>query len=516
MDEFALVPHSLMADQEIPNPVAEQNFQRKKMQSLEQGIGKLQKTARLQHEVVTQLESGLKNMISEADLRRAIGLAFQEFENRIEDAFQDSNRKCLQMFSKRDEFSEIQAVLSKKVNWTEYNAVLKKLAELRQYIDTMAESVFIGQREALESEFNKKADAAWVEEGLKAKADFTDLNEVRARLERLEVLVSHQDSRHSARVEALREESQNELTAMVNKQTALIAEANATISQNKDRFKSVGEQLTGFGEKITGLESGAAKMLEAQQVLEKLNQTQILPQLASAEEHFASLDESTSEIFRQLESLTAGSQDLRDFSGQKFNELSSQGNSFKEQIDFLMQATDMIKRRSREMTKTTTAKFKELEDDQDKHLQQLASVERVLKKQEREVKAIENRASRAIETSDTAVLKALPMLESQNFNPNDRLQVMLEQLEKIATGGSLQEQSGVEWNPSRPPLPVSGAESARTRGAESLRYSTGSPEQVPIDSARGAPMSSNIGGTYGLSPRAPPAGSKAVRMKKGP
>ena len=38
------------------------------------------------HDAVTQLETGLKTRISEVDLRRALGLAFQEFENRIEDA----------------------------------------------------------------------------------------------------------------------------------------------------------------------------------------------------------------------------------------------------------------------------------------------------------------------------------------------------------------------------------------------------------------------------------------------
>ena len=38
-----------------------------------------------QHEAVAHLETGLKSMISEVDLRRALGLAFQEFENRIED-----------------------------------------------------------------------------------------------------------------------------------------------------------------------------------------------------------------------------------------------------------------------------------------------------------------------------------------------------------------------------------------------------------------------------------------------
>lgn len=48
---------------------------------------------------------------------------------------------------------ELQTLINKKVNWAEYNAVLKKLADLRHYVDGMAESVFIGQTEALESEF---------------------------------------------------------------------------------------------------------------------------------------------------------------------------------------------------------------------------------------------------------------------------------------------------------------------------------------------------------------------------
>merc|ERR1719473_865310 len=116
---------------------------------LEDGIDKLQRDARQQHEIVSHLGSDFKAMVSETDLRRAIGLAFQEFEVRLEDVFQDSNRKCLAMFSKREEVMELQASIIKKVNWHEYNTVLKKLSDLRNYIDTMAESVFIGHRDAL-------------------------------------------------------------------------------------------------------------------------------------------------------------------------------------------------------------------------------------------------------------------------------------------------------------------------------------------------------------------------------
>lgn len=120
MDDFAIVPrtaeqeHLALGDLDGHEPIAEHNFNRKKMLTLEQGIVKLQKTTRQQHEVVSHLESGMKSMISETDLRRAVGLAFQEFEHRLEDAFQDSNRKCLAMFSKRDDVIEIQGQIGKK------------------------------------------------------------------------------------------------------------------------------------------------------------------------------------------------------------------------------------------------------------------------------------------------------------------------------------------------------------------------------------------------------------------
>merc|ERR1719399_1182062 len=110
------------------------------------------------------------------------------------------------MFSKRDDVAELQGQIGKKVNWAEYNAVLKKIAELRQYIDTTAESVFIGHKEALDQEFARKADASIVDLALKSKADFTDMNEVRARLERLEILFSHQDMKQTAQLQTLREE----------------------------------------------------------------------------------------------------------------------------------------------------------------------------------------------------------------------------------------------------------------------------------------------------------------------
>mmetsp|Transcript_99885 Transcript_99885/g.177790 ORF Transcript_99885/g.177790 Transcript_99885/m.177790 type:complete len:516 (+) Transcript_99885:54-1601(+) len=512
MDDFQIVPHGKHEEIE---PIADQNFNRKKMLSIEQGIDKLQKTTRQQHEVVANLETNLKSMISEADLRRAIGLAFQEFENRIEDAFQDSNRKCLQMFSKRDEVSELKVDLKKKVNWSDYNAVMKKLSDLRQYIDTMAESVFLGQREALESEFSKKADAHSVEKALKSKADFSDVNDVRARLERLEVLVEHNDAKFSSKFEGLKAEIAEERKETFAKQEAIMKDAESIIANNKQQYSALKEKLEGAEDKLHSLNHGLSEIRKALQEIQNAQDNGMLPRLYSVEDRLSQNETADSQRQEMIDDLDTRLQDLKGSIDDQVARLSNQGEDHKEQLDFLMKATDMIKRRSRETTKANTAKFQELTDDQEKHLQQLAALERLLKKHEREVRAVENRTSKAL--ADTApgeygFMRALPpvnMMETQeSLDPNNRLMDVLEQLDKIANSGPKDDPAASTWTSSRPPLPVSGATTARDFGA------TGMTTDQAMDSARNT--STNIRGMYGLSPRTtfPPVGKTAAKKKR--
>ena len=70
--------------------------------------------------------------------------------------------------------------------------------------------------------------------------------------------------------------------------------------------------------------------------------------------------------------------------------------------------------------------MKEISDDQGKQVQQLAALERVMKKQERETRA--ELRSRATGDSWRAMLPVLPAEE----DPNIRLNGVLEQLQKIA------------------------------------------------------------------------------------
>mmetsp|Transcript_59678 Transcript_59678/g.121673 ORF Transcript_59678/g.121673 Transcript_59678/m.121673 type:complete len:534 (+) Transcript_59678:151-1752(+) len=526
MEELALMPKSpeLMELTESYEPIAEHNLNRKRVLQLEQGIDKLHRTTRQQHEVVSNLESGMKAMISETDLRRAIGIAFQEFEHRLEDAFQDSNRKCLTMFSKRDEVQDLQVKISNKVNWSEHNTVLKKLSELRQYIDTMAESVFIGHRDALNGEFAKKADASMVEKALKAKADFDDVNEVRARLERLEVLVSQTDMQQSAKLKALHDETVEMSRAQSEKQEARIVENATQIKALSEKHTLLAKRLTGDGTPGGGLEGRvgalahvAESLGEGQELLKNRQEQMIIPAIAAMEDRLAKTEDAAGRMQQDLRALEGDAKVFQETSERKFGDLLAQANASKEHFEFLVQATEMIKRKARETAKATTGKFQEHSEAQETLGQQVAALERQLKRQEREVRAMEGRCSRA--PDDGGPMRALPPPELVPADPNDKLKSVLEQLEKIAGGGPPLEQLGVEWNRQKPPLPF-GGDSSRLGGvsdgdavARLPRYDASDP--APIDSARGNPMTSAVRGMYGLSPRGGP-GSAYPATTSGP
>jgi len=534
MEEFALVAHGAGAVAEIDTiePIVDHNFARKKMIALEQGIAKLGKDARQQHEAVLVLGGDMKSMVSELDLRRAIGLAFQEFEVRLEDVFQDSNRKCVAMFSKREEVNEIQAVINKKVNWTDFNTVLKKLSDLRQYVDTMAESVFVGHKDSMNNEFAKKADAVTVDEALKSKADFSELSEVRARLERLEVLVSHTDARHSAQLDKLRAESAKQVRMHAEEQQAVISEHTAVLATLKTDLAGITSRLGTVEGELGSVKETGRRMKEIEQVF-KVKQGSILSSISSMQEQLQRLDESAQGTHSALQILRVETEENRDTSGQKLNSLVAQGDSFKERLDFLMQATEMIKRKSRETNKNNLEKFKEFSEDQEKHCNQLAALERLLKKQERAVTSIEHRTGKSDGHGASASLRALPpqmtmasALDLLGGEPstdpsNERLKGILDQLEKIAGGGHPFEQMGLDVDPGRPPLPYGGP-SDTDGSSQTLPRFAALAGPAPIDSARGVAYPSSAAAPppmrqmHGLSPRtqAPGAPAKTPRRKR--
>lgn len=476
---------------EAPEPIAERNFSRKKVAQLEQGIDKLSRTTRQQHEVVSTLEKGMKTMISETDLRRALGIAFQEFEDRLEEAFQDSNRRCLAMFSKQDEVAEMQAKLAKKVSWTDYNSVLTKLLELRQHVDTMAESVFVGHRNLLKGEISKKADVLTVDKALETKAGCDDVNDIRAKLEGLESLVARHDMLQCARLQALREDSEAMIMDKSRRQEELIAESVAQIQDLSANHRRLEQCLTGDGTPGGGIEgrvgalSRAAERLGEEARFLRQRQDIVVDDLAAVRDRVAVTEDGSRRSEQAFQGLVTTTTQFQDASQQKFGELAAHATASRENIEFLMQATEMIKRKAREAAKTTTGKFQEESDARESLGKQVTELERWLQRQERELRALEGRCSKAIEDGP---LRALPAPQLEIADSNERLQGMLEQLGRIATGGRPLEQLGAEWSKQRPPLPCRSDLSKHRSGADGdlvpklPRYDATEP--APIDSAR--------------------------------
>lgn len=497
MDQLALVPPAEKPVGPVPvaiteyiEPVAEHNFSRKRMSGLMDALSGLQKTARHQHEVVSQLEVGMKGLISETDLRRAIGLAFQEFEHRLEDTFQDSNRKCLALFSKREDVAEVQGQLGKKVSWHEHNSVLKKLADLRQYVDAMAESVFLGHRDTLNAEFAKKADSAKVDKLLKTKADSQDVSEVRARLERLEVMVSHQDVKQSAALEALRDELLSMYKGEPPPQVVPFKESSVAPTKVV-RDVDFTERLSSVENSISMLKDTTSRLMKEQsEVREPRHEVPVQARAASTSTGFNQelLERASSAAAQTTEDLRAlaGEQSrFQEASQQKFDEIFDQAHGVKEQVEFLMQAVEMTKRRAKEAGKKTDESLKATTEEQEKLRQQLTAMERNIKRMERQVQAVDRGGSRKEAALDHAGGGALRMLmpAEEGSEPNARLMNVLEQLEKIAGGGQPNDRFAIPYNPERPPLPL-GDGSRQPSDADYAKLRNFTSAADSLDSAR--------------------------------
>jgi len=493
MEELALARVSETQETDADSGVAEVVFNRKKMLQLEQGISMLQKTTRQHNEVVASLEGGIKAMISETDLRRAIGLAFQEFELRLHDAFTDSNRKCLAMFSTREDVQELQSAISKKVNWSDWQVLMKKMGDLRQYLDTMAESVFVGHRQALNGEFAKKADREVVETALAKKADVDDLNTVRARLERLEEALSFAEARNARNLGLLDEELAKRHSDFSNMFMISITDCRKVMDKCKSDQASIGESQSRLQEQMQSVSERCDEVREAQHNLHRKHDSVMMPALSSLEVQHESFGQSVKQLQVDLKAMNSEMSGFQDVVQTSLNKLSQQVQANVQHAEFLLQETDMIKRRSKESGKKQVASLQDISDKQVKLSQQVETMERDVRKTHREVRAIESRTAKAIEGPLTArTPRGLPALgpaaspAGPDANPSDNLKQILHQLGQLANGGPVHEQLGVQWNPERPPLPTAapiGAGHDDGRSGKGMRFCASDP--APIDLAGG-------------------------------
>merc|ERR1711862_38206 len=99
----------------------------------------------------------------------------------------------------------------------------------------------------------------------------------------------------------------------------------------------------------------------------------------------------------------------------------------------------------------------------------------------------------------SSFLKALPAPDAVESDPNERLKALMSQLEKIGAGGPPHEFLGVEYDPSRPPLPWNDSYGAVKHAPEvdiSLpRFAAATGQRSPIDSAR---AHASVKSMYGL------------------
>mmetsp|Transcript_78130 Transcript_78130/g.203573 ORF Transcript_78130/g.203573 Transcript_78130/m.203573 type:complete len:519 (+) Transcript_78130:2-1558(+) len=432
MSEHALVPlsgarcESVQAVESPPEPcqepLAEQIFGRKRLCHIEQGVDRLQRASREQQDAVSNLEAGLQERISKADLRREISLAFQELDRRVEDAILDSGRKCLALFSRKDDTLQLSERVDKKVSWAEHNAVLKRLSDLRLYVETMANETFVGHREALNAEFAKKADAEMVREALAAKAGCDEVRGLTERVERLEAAAREAGAQQAAAIEAGCAQLEAQIRGQLEKQQAALAESEAAIAALRSEVAQQARRLAAAEAETRQSSEASNKLKRALQALQDQYDEAVMPALKTMKEKLSKMDSVALKTTDDLMRLTAGSKSFQEVSQKSAEELSRQGTACKEQIEFLVQATDMIKRKARESTKSTTAKFAELADEDGRLREQLAALERGLKKQERDLRAAG---------------RALPAPEPPP-DPNERLVGVLQQLEAIAGGGNPQ------------------------------------------------------------------------------
>merc|ERR1712232_897738 len=141
-----------------------------------------------------------------------------------------------------------------------------------------------------------------------------------------------------------------------------------------------------------------------------------------------------------------------------------------ERLNFLMEASEMLKRRLREQHKSHAAQVRDVAENEERLCEQMAALERSIKLHEREFKTLKR------QDGDGMLLKATRQQAAPEVDPNDHLLNVLAKLDKIA-------ESGVAADAPLPKLSVAGGFGQKQ---EAAHLDLGSPPMcsVPIDSAR--------------------------------
>merc|ERR1712054_173977 len=197
---------------------------------------------------------------------------------------------------------------------------------------------------------------------------------------------------------------------------------------------------------------------------------------------FQTLEGKVQDLSTDVTSLHSNVEQFRTFSNGKIQQLCDVDEQVKEQVKFLMEASEMLKRRAREFNKNHSSQLKELSSNETKLAEQVASLERSLKGQERELRSLGKRGTAPALTG----AEAHPPADPAPVDPNEHLQGVLVQLEKIANA-----------TPTKLPRPL-GCDFGRTaeQDAALIPALANLAGLAPHSAAR-------TQGAYGLSPRLP-------------
>merc|ERR1719235_2167923 len=129
-----------------------------------------------------------------------------------------------------------------------------------------------------------------VDLALKSKADFTDMNEVRARLERLEILFSHQDMKQTAQLQTLREELTDKMVKQNARLEGMISEHSAAIQRLREDHKTSVDRLGSAEGEIGKLNGIAAQLGEVLALVRGRQENQIMTAISSQQERLAEVN----------------------------------------------------------------------------------------------------------------------------------------------------------------------------------------------------------------------------------
>merc|ERR1712178_594291 len=94
---------------------------------------------------------------------------------------------------------------------------------------------------------------------------------------------------------------------------------------------------------------------------------------------FHGMDGKVTDLSEELKLLRSHGDKFQEFATTRVQQLFDDDEELKEQVKFLMEASEMLKRRSREFNKTHTTQLKELKSSESKLTDQMATLERSFK-----------------------------------------------------------------------------------------------------------------------------------------